>query len=160
MDPRQTFPVNIMRRATNALIVENDEAHMGSTEKLESDVNHISIDVADMKSDIRDLRERMDGIHDTLLQKIDAGHTALLAKIDASHTAANDKFDKLRDKMDANQAATNGTHDVLRDKQDQTNKELATVRVDIEKVLRRVTAALFGTALTLLGVIARALHWI
>ena len=171
-----------MRRATNALVVENDEAHMSPTAMLESDIKHICADMAEVKSDIRNLRDRMDGIHDTLLQKIDAGHAALLAKIDAgdaallakidaNHTAANGRFDDVRDKIDANQAETDAKLNALRDKIDanqaetndgfeKTNASIAALEVSIESSKVWLFGVLLLIAGGLLTAMAKGFHWI
>ena len=50
--------------------------------RLESDVNHIRGDLSDVKSDVRALRDRIDGVDQRLGAKIDSVDTRLGGKID------------------------------------------------------------------------------
>jgi len=143
---------------------------MSPTAMLESDIRHLCADMAEVKSDVRDLRDRMDGIHDTLLQKIDAGHAALLAKIDANHAAANgkfddarDKMDALRDKIDANQIETDRKLDTLRDKLDVTHANLAKTNesvADLKGMQKAILWVLGVLAALTAGQVAKLFQWI
>ena len=69
--------------------------------RLESDVGHIASDMADVKIDVRSLRDKFDAKFDGLDAKFDAKFDALDAKFDEKFDGLNAKFDAKIDALDA-----------------------------------------------------------
>ena len=76
--------------------------------RVESDVAHLVTDMADVKADVRSLRDKTDdgfgklnGRIDGLNDKIDRNAKSLNDRIDGSVGKLNDKIDGLHDKLDA-----------------------------------------------------------
>jgi hypothetical protein len=68
----------------------NMESNVG---KLEADVDHIKSRTNAIGTDIRDLRSRVDVVHDSLSRKMDDGFQALSSKMDNGFLAQSSKMD-------------------------------------------------------------------
>jgi len=75
--------------------------------RLESDVGHIQGDVADIKADLRGLRDKMDAMHtglsariDTLGASVDGKIGALDQKLDGKISAPDGRISALEERMD------------------------------------------------------------
>ena len=73
---------------------------MTTPSKIESAVEHISVDIADIKVDVRDLRARLDFVHEKLDTKVDSVHDKLDAKINGVEQRLGGRIDGLSDKTD------------------------------------------------------------
>jgi hypothetical protein len=69
--------------------------------KLEIHVERMSSDVGEMKVEIRELRNRIDGVHASLSTKIDGVQSSLTARIDGVQSSLSAKIDDLRASLDA-----------------------------------------------------------
>jgi predicted nucleic acid-binding Zn-ribbon protein len=65
--------------------------------RLETNVEHIQKDVADMKIDIRRLGEKIDGVDQKLCAKIDSVDQKLTAKIDGVDQKLSGRIDSVKD---------------------------------------------------------------
>jgi hypothetical protein len=106
--------------------------------RLESSVEYIQSDVAEIKTDLRRLNDKLEGVDQKLSDKIDSVDQRLSAKIDALDQKFSDKFDSLKD-------------------------SITTLTLSVEKTFSKfvIWAVTFyiGLAVTLLTVMAHNFHW-
>jgi outer membrane murein-binding lipoprotein Lpp len=109
---------------------------------LESDVKHIRSDVSDLKTDVRRLNDKMDGMDQRLNGKMDAIDQRLNGKMDAIDQRLNAKIDGVKDLVASQALAT----------------EKSFAKLNVGRALDRVWWLLI--AASILGVMARGFKWI
>jgi chromosome segregation ATPase len=109
---------------------------------LEANIEHIRSDISEMKTDIRRLNEKIDGVDQKLTARIDRVEEKLTARIDRLEEKLTAKIDGVKDGL-ANLALS---------------MEKAFSSLKVARVLDRVWWLLMSAAL--LGVMARGFKWI
>jgi predicted nucleic acid-binding Zn-ribbon protein len=110
--------------------------------KLEANIEHIRSDVSDIKTDVRRLNDKIDGVNKDLSGKIDAVNKDLSGKIDTVNKDLSGKIDAVN-------------KDLL-GKFDTVIQAIADLKIG--RALDRVWWLLMSGAL--LGIMARAFKWI
>jgi hypothetical protein len=140
--------------ATPALKFESEEPPVEDRiGKLEAHVEHIQVDVADTKIEVRRLNDKVDGLGQQMLAKIDDVNQTLSAKIDTVHQTSSAKTDAVFQMLLARIDDVNRT---LSAKIDAIHQQLAELK--ISRALDRVWWLLMCG--TLLGVMARGFKWL
>lgn len=114
--------------------------------RLESDVAHVCTNVADIKVDLRSLRDKTDTMYVTLVEKIDSVAARLEGKIESDCVRLDSKIDSASDRLTSRMDALDGKLDRLKD-------SLASA-----KIWALVLYIAFGAAM--LGTMARGFGWI
>jgi chromosome segregation ATPase len=128
--------------------------------RLESNVEHIQLDVSEMKVDLRRLNDKIDGVDQRLSAKIDGGDQKLSDKIDSVEQKLSAKIDavdqKLSARIDSFDQKFTAKFDSLKD-------QVSGLALTMEKSNSqlRIWAMTFyiGGAGALLTFLAHSLHW-
>jgi len=67
--------------------------------RIESDVQHIKADTADLRVELRRTNDKIDGVRDGLTKRIDSVRDELTKKIDDFHKELTGKIDSLKDTL-------------------------------------------------------------
>jgi predicted RNase H-like nuclease (RuvC/YqgF family) len=132
--------------------------------RLESDVGHLCLDVAEIKVDLRGLRNWLDVKLDKLVEQMDAKFDRLDTRLDKSVEQMDAKFDGLDAKLDKSVEQLDSKIDRLDTKLDKSVEQLS-VRIDAVKDAlgsAKVWALMlyFTLAAGVFGTMARAFGWI
>jgi chromosome segregation ATPase len=131
---------------------------------LEANIEHIRSDMSDVKTDIRKLNEKVDGVDQRLAAKTDGVEQRLTAKIDGVDQKLTAKIDgvdqKLTAKIDTVDQKLTTRVDALKDAlaSHAVSMEKAFSALKVGRALDRVWWLLMSAAL--LGIMARAFKWI
>jgi phage host-nuclease inhibitor protein Gam len=150
--------------ALPALKLEAENPVEERVARLEVNVEHILLDVGDIKIDIRRLNDKGDTVEQRLTDKIDAVDKRLSDKIDAVDKKLSDKIDavdkKLSDKIDAVDQKLTGKFDSLKDTVAALTLRVETGFADMKasRAMDRVWWLLMCAAM--LGVMAHGFKWL
>jgi hypothetical protein len=124
--------------------------------RLETSVENIHSNVAEMKVDIRRLNDKIDGVDQRLSAKIDGVEGKLCAKIDGVE-------EKLCAKIEAVDQRVYSVERNLSAKIDGVKDAIAALTLSSEKMISKRTlwamTLYIGLVVTLLTVIAHSVHW-
>ena len=84
-----------------ALLLEPEQTVEERVAVLEANIGHIRLDIADMKTDLRRLNDKMDAVDQKLTAKIDGVEQKLAAKIDGVEQKLTAKIDGVEQKLTA-----------------------------------------------------------
>ena len=104
--------------------------------KMEAFFNRIHTDMAEMRSDIRALSEKIDGVNKSLTEKIDGVEKTLTEKVDKVNSTLSEKIDgvnkSLTEKIDGVETTLSGKIDgvnsTLSEKTDNLNSRMSDLR--------------------------------
>ena len=120
---------------------------------LKTTLDHMSVDIAEMKTDIRRLNDKVDAVDQRLASKIDEVDERLCGKIDALDIRLNGKIDEVDKRL-------NSKIDALKD-------VVAALALSMKKSFGELRAARWMDrvwwlliAAALLGVMAKGFKWI
>jgi chromosome segregation ATPase len=135
--------------AMPALMLELETPVEERVARLESNVEHITSDISDMKLDVRRLNDKVESIDQKMTTRIDGVEQRLSAKIDGADAKRTAGIDTLSGKLDA-------LKDSLASLALTCERSFAALRIG--RALDRVWWLLMSAAL--LGIMARAFKWI
>ena len=139
-----------------ARVLEREKPVEERIARLETKVDHIQSDMADMKLDIRSLQEKIDKTGESLTQKIDAMDQKLSQKIDAVDQKLTARIDGVVARIDAVKDSV--TDLALSVEQSFRAMERSIGSLQVGRALDRVCWLLMSGAL--LGIMARAFKWL
>ena len=150
--------------AMPALKLEAENPVEERVARLEVNVEHILLDVSDIKIDIRRLNDKFDTVEQRLTDKIDGVDQKLSDKIDGVDQKLSDKIDGVEQKLTAK---IDGVDQKLTGKNDSLKDALAALTLRVEKGFADMKAShamdrvwWLLTCAAMLGVMAHGFKWL
>jgi len=157
-----------------ARVLEREKPVEERIARLETKVDHIQSDMADMKLDIRSLQEKIDKTGESLTQKIDAMDQKLSQKIDAVDQKLAARIDGVVARIDAVDQKLTARIDGVVARIDAVKDSVTDLALSVEQSFRAMERSIgslqVGRALdrvcwllmsgALLGIMARAFKWL